>query len=596
MKVALGLYTTLYSAPSSLFDRTLSLVYEPILSYLYNKPGNHLALYQSSKMLKHLKRDRQEYKTLIAMCMKRGDIEPMTGAWSESVLSLLPPKDRGSQIEKFTSEIRHEYGVLPQAAFFYGEVWQPNYITLLNNAGIDNVVISTCNENSCREKSPFVMNELGKRVNIFPICDSVSLAVRDYSEGKIDYQTLRSRILSIIHENGESGGVIFLNVDQLVLGAVREAKGNRPGSLICDIFDRFQTSPLSSLSAQSNGYLPQGWYGRDSVTYSLSAVNSLFVKNAPMRYLYNRYITLAESGQLRNNRFLKKDVTTALFNTSLGNLFIHDSELSPLRYSSHREFWQAIIDAESCFRRYTDGPSVKEYDYEESGYPSLVMSNDAYLAVVSPLGGSVSEFDYLPVGINYFDTRTPFDENDYSAPLRKSFEDAVLLSDGEWGMEKTVFTPELVSKKRSEVLLTSTDDSLPFIMTKNYKLKMNTFTLDTTIFARDKKLEGSYRVSIYLTFPDGVLLLPEQRMDMVAKGSVEAKTVKYGSKESESSLVISSVRTFTLTEENETRRYDTALGEEEFVLYKKITFEFPLEVSSDVPVTYRLNIRVISNK
>lgn len=475
-------------------------------------------------------------------------------------------------------------------------MWQPNYITLLNNAGIDNVVISTCNENSCREKSPFVMNELGKRVNIFPICDSASLAVRDYSEGKIDYQTLRSRILSIIHENGESGGVIFLNVDQLVLGAVREAKGNRPGSLICDIFDRFQTSPLSSLSAQSNGYLPQGWYGRDSVTYSLSAVNSLFVKNAPMRYLYNRYITLAEGGQLRNNRFLKKDVTTALFNTSLGNLFIHDSELSPLRYSSHREFWQAIIDAESCFRRYTDGPSVKEYDYEESGYPSLVMSNDAYLAVVSPLGGSVSEFDYLPVGINYFDTRTPFNENDYSAPLRKSFEDAVLLSDGEWGMEKTVFTTELVSKKRSEVLLTSPDDSLPFIMTKNYKLKMNTFTLDTTIFARDKKLEGSYRISIYLTFPDGVLLLPEQRMDMVAKGSVEAKTVKYGSKESESSLVISSVRTFTLTEENETRRYDTALGEEEFVLYKKITFEFPLEVSSDVPVTYRLNIRVISNK
>lgn len=596
MKVALGLYTTLYSAPSYLFDRTLSLVYEPILSYLYNKPGNHLALYQSSKMMKHLKRERQEYKTLIAMCMKRGDIEPLTGAWSESVLSLLPPKDRGSQIEKFTSEIKHEYGVLAQTAFFYGEVWQPYYISLLNNAGIDNVVISTYSSESCGEKTPFVMNELGRRVNILPLSDPASEAVRDYSEGKTDYQTLRSRILSIIHETGEGGAVIFLNMDQLVLGAVREAKGNRPGSLICDIFDRFQTTPLSSISAQSNGYLPQGWYGRDGVTYSQSTVNSIFVKNVPMRYLYNRYITLAESGQLRNNRFLKKDVTTALFNTSIGNLFIHDSELSPLRYSSHSEFWRAVIDAENCFRRYTDGPSVKEYDFEESGCMSVVMSNDAYLAVVSPLGGSVSEFDYLPLGINYFDTRSPFNEDDYSAPLRKSFEDTVVLPDGEWRMDKTVFSSEMVSKKRSEILLTSSGDSLPFIMTKNYKLKMNTFTLDTTIFAKDKKLIGSYRVSIYLTFPDGVLMMPEQRMDMVAKGSVEAKTVKYGSKESGSSLVISSVRTFTLTEENVRERHDTALGEEEFVLYKKITFEFPLEVSSDVPVTYRLNIRDISNK
>lgn len=596
MKVALGLYTTLYSAPSSLFDRTLSLVYEPILSYMYNKPGNHMALYQSSMMMKHLKRERQEYKTLIALFMKRGDIEPITGSWSESVLSLLPPKDRGSQIEKLTSEIRHEYGLLPGTAFFYGEVWQPYYITLLNNAGIDNVVIAGEPSSSPGESSPFVMNELGKRVNIYPFSDSAAAAVREYAEGKTDYQSLRSRILTIIHEsNGDTP--IFLNIDQLVFGSQRENSSIKPGTLVCDIFDRFQTVPVTSILPSRNGYLQQGWYGRDSFTYSLQTVNSLFVRNASFRYLYNRYISTAESAQLRNNRFLKKDVTTALFNTSLGTLFIHDSELSPMRYSSHRAFWQALIDAENCFRRYTDGPSIRECDYEECGKMSQVMSNKSYLAVISPLGGSVSEFDYLPLSVNYFDTRPAFREDDYSSPLKKSFEDIITVNGEEWSTSSLVFTPEIVDKKRSEIVMTPPSGTLPFLLSKRYKLKANTFTLDSTLSpVKGGKLSGSYRVSIYLTFPDGVLLLPEQRMDMMAKGSVEAKTVKYGSKEAGASLVVSSVEAFKLTEENRTVSFDTAVGEEEFVLYKKITFEFPLEVSSGESVTYRLNIRDISNK
>ena len=49
MKLFLGLYTELYSTPPSLFDKTLSLVYEPVLSFMYNNPGHILSLYQYLK-------------------------------------------------------------------------------------------------------------------------------------------------------------------------------------------------------------------------------------------------------------------------------------------------------------------------------------------------------------------------------------------------------------------------------------------------------------------------------------------------------------------------------------------------------------------
>ncbi len=599
MKVLLGIYTTLFSAPSSLFERTLSLVYEPLLSYLFNKPGNRVMIYQSSQMIKYMRRERGDYATLMRILSKRGDIEHLSGSWSESVLSLLPPKDRGAQIEKLTSEIRHEYGVLPNSAFFYGELWQPHYVSLLNNAGIDNVFISTYSEKRDVEISsePFVMNELGKRVNIYPVRDSVSLAVREYADGKCDYAALRSRILTAIHEAGE-GSLIFLNIDQLVLGAVREGKGSRPGLLLCDILDRVQTLPLSSIPVKGADYLPQGWYGRDGESYSLSSINSLFVKNEGFRYLYNRFITIAENAQTRNNRFLKKDVTTALFNTSMGNLFIYDSELAPLRYNSHRVFWRAILDAENCFWRDTEGPSMKEYDYEEIGCSDFVMSNRNYLAVVSPKGASSPEFDFLPDAVNFFDTRSSFSEGDYASTLRRSFEDRLVISGKEYGTSDTVFSSEILDRKRTEIVFTSpSSPSVPFVLTKRYKLKTNTFTLDSTVFPKGGDIiDGSYSLSIYLSFEDGALQTPEQRVEMFTTGKVDAKTVKYGSKDAGSSITISSTEPFTLTEESESVRMMTGLGMEEFVIWRKLTFTFPLEVPLDESVTYRLNIRDNSNK
>lgn len=599
MKVLLGIYTTLFSAPSSLFERTLSLVYEPLLSYLFNKPGNRVMIYQSSQMIKYMRRERGDYATLMRMLSKRGDVEHLSGSWSESVLSLLPPKDRGAQIEKLTSEIRHEYGVLPNSAFFYGELWQPHYVSLLNNAGIDNVFISTYSERNGGEIStePFVMNELGKRVRIYPVRDSVSLAVREYADGKCDYASLRSRILTAVHEGGD-GSLIFLNIDQLVLGAVREGKGSRPGLLLCDILDRVQTLSLSSVPVKRADYLPQGWYGRDGETFSLSSINSLFVKNEGFRYLYNRFITIAENAQTRNNRFLKKDVTTALFNTSMGNLFIYDSELAPLRYNSHRVFWRAILDAENCFWRDTEGPSMKEYDYEERGYSDYVMSNRNYLAVVSPRGASSPEFDFLPDAVNFFDTRSSFLDGDYSSSLRRSFEDRLVISGKEYCTSETLFSSEILDRKRTEIVFTSpASSSSPFVLTKRYKLKTNTFTLDTTVFPRGGDIiDGSYSLSIYLSFEDGALQTPEQRVEMFTTGKVEAKTVKYGSKEAGSSITISSTEPFTLTEESGSVRMMTGLGMEEFVIWRKLTFTFPLEVPHDESVTYRLNIRDNSNK
>ena len=598
MKLALGLYTLLQTPPASLFDKTLALVYEPVLSYMYNNPGHFLSLYQSSNMMKHIQRERPEYRSLVATLCKRGEIDPLTGSWSQSVLSLLPPKDRVSQIEKLTSFIRHEYGVLPTTAFFYGQVWQPLFISLLKNAGIDNVVISTYSSGDAPlYRDAFWMNELGRKEKIYPLDDCVARLVEAYSKGEIKYQELKERVLKSLSE-GDHDRTVFLNMDQLVLGRDREGEGEKPGNLVIDILSSFPTTLISDIPVHTPGYLPQGWYGRDGLKYSFSTFNELLVYNDSYRYLYNRYITLAEGTQSRTNRLLKKDVTTALFNVATGPLFIHDVQLSPMRYRTRRTFWESIIGAESFFIEYTEAPAYREFDWEDIQRPDIVMANNSYLSIISPKGASSPEFDFIPQKINIFDSRLPLDRNIPDGPLNKSFSDIIKIGDTEWNTQDEMFSYEPLDKKRSEIEFLMENDSLPFLLSKRYKMRASTFILDILLTNNStSKIEGNYSVVVYLSMDDASIFGPEQRMDMVTKGVVSAKTVKYSSKmEDDLQVIFSSTSTFTLTEENLKAKEVTALGEEEFALGRKIVFTFPLEAEVYESVTYRLVMRLQGQK
>ena len=174
MSIALGMYTELAgSSPSAAFSRVISLVYKPVLSFLYNNPGTKFSMYQSAAVMKYLSQSYPEVNMLIAALAKRSDLELVTGTYSQAILSLNPPKDRSMQIERMTTLIRRYYGIKASSCFFYGQIWAPSFIHSLRNTGISSVVISAYRATT-REKvaiSSFVMNELGKRVDMRIISD-----------------------------------------------------------------------------------------------------------------------------------------------------------------------------------------------------------------------------------------------------------------------------------------------------------------------------------------------------------------------------------------------------------------------------------------
>ena len=178
--------------------------------------------------------------------------------------------------------------------------------------------------------------------------------------------------------------------------------------------------------------------------------------------------------------------------------------------------------------------------------------------------------------------------------LKKSFSDIVEVNGREWSSSSSMFFPEVLDKKRSEVQFLLEEDDLPFTLSKRYRMRASTFILDILLTnVSSSPLKGTYSVVVYLSMPDVCILGSDQRMDMVTKGEVRAKTVKYSSRmEDETQMIFSSTSLFTLTEEIQRSTETTALGEEEFGLGKKIVFHFPLEFDGDESVTYRLVMRV----
>ena len=599
MRISLGLYTEISSSsPVPAFSRALSLVYKPVFSHMYNNPGLRLSLYQSVAMMKYLASSCREVNMLISSLAKRDDIELVTGTYSQAILSLNPPKDRSLQVERMTTLIRRYYGVKASSAFFYGQIWAPSFIHSLRNSGIGSVVISAYKATG-REKvaaSSFVMNEIGKKVAVRVISDEAAQLVSRYAQGEIGFSDFRSALFTLV-SSAPDGSIFFLNIDQLLEGAARNSHDDAllPG-LIIDLLSSFQESLslLSDIPSETPGYLDSGWYGRDAYAYGLHSFNDLFVRSCSFRYLLNRYLMVAETAaQFKKDKAVRKAVESELFHLSIGPLFIHDAQCTPMRLTERRAFWKAIIEGEK--RIYDADPLAlrAEYDLEESGMNDCIARNKAFTAVFSPLGGAVTELCYNPLSVNVLDTRTPFDKAFPNTVMLRSFSDEFLINGVRHDLSQSPFTSETLSRTRGEYLFTRSGGNMT--LSKHFKLRSQTLVMETTVRAAET-LYGDYTVNVYVSLFDMILASSDQRRQMILGRLDDAKTVRYTETQTGLNLSFSSTEPFSVSEERVRQNQNTSIGIESFELYTRLSFSFPLSLPAGDERTYRFILRVSDSR
>ncbi len=591
MSIAFGMYTEVSaSSPSQVFERMLSIVYKPVLSFMYNNPGKRLSMYQSVAMMKYLSQYCPEMNMLVSALAKRSDLELVTGAYSQAILSLNPPKDRSLQIEKMTTLIRKYYGVKASSCFFYGQIWAPIFIHSLRNTGISSVVISSYRATTRErlESSSFVMNELGKRAEMRIISDEAAQLVSRYAQGEISLAELEAGLVSVISSSDNS--LIFFNIDQMLEGSARSGDDDNLSQMLLRLFsERGDSVLVSDIPCERPGYLDSGWYGRDAYAQGLHSFNDIFVRNENFRYLLNRYIALSETvSQFKKDKSAKKEAEYLLFNIPIGPLFIHDAQCTPMRFSERRHFWKSIIEAEERLIESDPQALRSEYDYEEIGMNDYSARSKVLSAVFSPKGGAVAELSYRPLMINITDTRVPFDKSFSHIELSKSFSDFIESESGNIDLSSEIFDAEVISRTRGDYQFTYDSGHLNLI--KHFRLRSQTLILESSIIA-DEDMSGRYVIFVYMSLDGMVLSSSDQRRQMMLGSLDDVRTVRYTENLSGLTVSFSSTEPFSVSEEKVRQSQNTSIGNESFELYTKLSFSFPLNVRKGESRTIRFILR-----
>lgn len=607
MRLALGMYTTLSSyTPAHAFDRALSLVYTPVLRKLYNSQGLKFTLYNSSGMMDYFDDHHPEVNILISTLAERGTLRLMSGIYTQSILSLSPPKVRAESLEKMTTSIRKHYKVRATSAFFYGQIWSPQYVSTLNSCGIERVAISTYKATSKEHlyDFPFRMNELGRKVEIFPISDAIASAVSRYAQGEITIGALKDCIGTFFEENRNEDVFMFLNLDQLMQGNARsiEEEDDDISSVFMHIFSLAEATGaefchLDNLEVCRTGYLDSGWYGRDAYANRLFSFNDIFVRNGICRYMKNRLINLQEAVfDCKKDKSLRRLVENHLSHVTNGPLFIYDPQCGPLRSSERRVFWNNIIEAEKLL--YSADPLLldTEADLEDLGDKDYIARNGSYSVVYSPYGGSVIEFDFVDKGLDVFDAKSHFDRNFEYLDQKRSFADKVCCDGRLYKTKYSRFSSEVLRRNKSEMLFTLDDEAFPFSLIKRYKLRNSTLILETMLVAREDISEGSYAINAYVGL-DGIYMPSQDHRKLTLLGRLEGiKTLRVVDQDSDVQLSFTSTEAFTVTEDVKKQTQYTVLGPETFTLYEKFTFSFPFSLRNGESANFKMAFRCGENR
>ncbi|MCK5674456.1 MAG: 4-alpha-glucanotransferase, partial [Spirochaetales bacterium] len=138
IKLSFGTYN---SQPVGSTDKQLETVYKnsyrPFLKLLYAYPKIKAALHYSGILLEWFNEKHPEIISLINEMVKRRQIELIGGPFYNPILSIIPNKDRISQIEYLTTYIRKHFGKRPRGCWIPEKIWEPTLSSNIKNSGME---------------------------------------------------------------------------------------------------------------------------------------------------------------------------------------------------------------------------------------------------------------------------------------------------------------------------------------------------------------------------------------------------------------------------------------------------------------------------
>lgn len=392
MEYILGAYSQLpFGSPKEEYETLLARQIKPLLTMVYRNGGMKLLFRLGISVYEYIEQNHPEVNMLINDLCRKGQLEILSGAYHDVVLSLIPTHERTSQIEKTTTYIRKNFSRKPRGLWFYNQVFNPSTVPNLSLSGLDYIVVSTYNQVTGTTEStrPFYTEEMGKPALVFPTDDRYSKETADLYNGSINLEKYLADVRKTASENTSSISTIMLNMDQLMA----TEGSSEVYKTIYDVLGDKCTLPGIYLQENEIGrthYLPGGIYGRDFRIGKLTSINQLIYDNPKFSRNYGLLNMLRDAA--RDAKKLvddRKVMEQTMMKASSSCLYFPDECNNP---AVHRSVNRFLCEMEVMLSRVPNMVVPEETDIDFDRIPESLIAGKTNITYLSHRGAVLSRY------------------------------------------------------------------------------------------------------------------------------------------------------------------------------------------------------------
>lgn len=403
------------------FEETYEKSYKPFLDLLNNFPGISVSLHYSGALMEWLIRNKPEFVTLLRKLTDRNNLELISGAYYEPMLTLLPERDRLGQIKLQNAQLRDIFGFTPQGMWLPERVWSADIPATVYDAGLKYTMIDEHHISSKRPVKGYYNSENeGRTCGVFAISgDLREMFLHKTPQNLIDFllsHTSENDQDVLVHmDNGEKFGAFpqsdanlewlrqFFELLQINKTSIKTTTFMEYWKHYMPLGLRYPTEgayPEMDEWAQSGNGFGKGW-------------RSFLIKYPEANWMHKRMSqisqkieTLEHSGKSPRSlsrirrQFWSGTTHDAYWHGIYGGIY-----LPHLRNVT----WAKLIEAENAVdqRLYNlCGQICQELsDINRDGYNDITITTKNLRAVFdSRIMGGLEELDYKPASVNLCNT------------------------------------------------------------------------------------------------------------------------------------------------------------------------------------------------
>ncbi|MBN2780716.1 MAG: DUF1926 domain-containing protein [Candidatus Marinimicrobia bacterium] len=406
---------------NEVFERAYEKSYRPLLELFKTYPAISASLHYSGPLLEWLIEHRPEFVDSLNTLTLRGNIELMSGAFYEPMLTLLPEKDRIGQIKLMNAFLRDQFGYAAEGMWLAERVWSQDLPYSICESGLRYTVIDEHHvSRECPVKGYFNTEAEGRTTGVFSISETLREMIPYASPEKVIDHLLsqvsdNDQDVLVFMENGEKFGV-YPDSDSHLKWLQRffELLNEHQTSIVTTTFRNYweHFMPLGICYPTEGGYPEMDiWAG--SLRGFGTGWRSFLMKYPESNWMHKRMSqisrkidTLGYTGKMSKSlRTIKKQFWSGTSHDAYWHGVHGGIYLPHLRNVT----WRNLIKAETAIDEHLYNLSGQVYhevtDINRDGYNDVTIITKNLRAVFdSRIMGGLEELDYKPSAVNLCNT------------------------------------------------------------------------------------------------------------------------------------------------------------------------------------------------